>query len=100
MKKRVSIFWTPQARADVRSIRDFIARDAPKTANAFVRRLRLSVNRLRTFPLGGEAVPEFRDPSIREIFFGSYRIIYHASDDQIQILTVFHGARLLDETDQ
>jgi toxin ParE1/3/4 len=99
MKKRISIIWTPQAREDVRSIRTFIARDAPKTATAFVRRLRRSVNRLRTFPRGGEVVPEIGNADIREIFFGMYRIIYHLSNDHIEILTVYHGARLLDGTD-
>jgi addiction module RelE/StbE family toxin len=99
MKNRIRIVWTPQSREDVRALRAFIARDAPKTAAAFVRRLRLSVNRLRTFPRGGQVVPETNDTDIREIIFGTYRIIYHVSGNQIEILTVYHAARLLDETD-
>jgi plasmid stabilization system protein ParE len=39
---------------------------------------------------------ELDEPSIREILFGSYRIIYRAKTDIVEILTVYHGARLLD----
>ena len=36
---------------------------------------------------------------LREIIQGDYRIIYRADDARADILTVYHGARLLDETD-
>ena len=49
----VRIFWTRQSREDLRGIRAFIARDAPATAAAFVRRLRGSVDRLREFQAAG-----------------------------------------------
>ena len=47
------IFWTRQAREDLREVRAFIARDAPAAASAFVRRLRQCVERLRMFPCSG-----------------------------------------------
>lgn len=97
MKSR-KIIWTPQSQTDLRDIRDFIARDAPITAVAFVRRLQGSVSRLRQHPESGEVVGEIGNPNIREIFHGSYRIIYRLYPDRIHILTVFHGARRLDET--
>ncbi|MBM2817397.1 MAG: hypothetical protein HW421_4159, partial [Ignavibacteria bacterium] len=30
------------------------------------------------------------------IFFGNYRIIYRIKDELVEILTVYHSARLLD----
>ncbi len=39
------IYWTQQARDDLRTIRAHIARDAPITASAYIRRLRVSVGR-------------------------------------------------------
>ena len=98
MKSR-KIIWTPQSQEDLREVRNFIARDAPITASAFIRRLRSSVNRLREFPESGQIVREISNPRIREVFHGSYRIIYRIDLEQINILTVFHGARLLDEMD-
>src|SRR3954453_14522694 len=97
MKSR-KIIWTPQSQDDLREVGNFIARDAPITASSFIRRLRLSVNRLREFPDSGQIVPEIGKPKIREVFHGSYRIIYRIDLDRIFILTVFHGARLLDDT--
>ncbi len=93
------IYWTRQAREDLRGIRAFIAKDAPATASAFVRRLRESVERLRTFPHSGQIVPELGRDDIREIIRGSYRIIYRVRSSRADILAVYHGAQLLDETE-
>jgi plasmid stabilization system protein ParE len=41
--KPLKIIWTPQSQDDLRKIRDFIARDAPITAEAFIRRLKMAV---------------------------------------------------------
>jgi len=39
---------------------------------------------------------ELNNPEIREILFGSYRIVYRVKDELVEILTIYHGARLLD----
>ena len=93
------IFWTRQAREDLREIRAFIARDAPVTASTFVRRLRESVDRLREFPESGQIVPELGREQLRQILRGNYRIIYRVSRNRIDLLAVYHSARLLDETE-
>ena len=86
------------AQNDLREIRRFIARDAPETATAYIRRLRSSVSRLKSFPDSGAVVREAGDPNFREIYFGQYRIIYMVGKARIEVLTVFHSARLLDES--
>ena len=93
------IVWTRQAREDLREIRAFIARDAPATAAAFVRRLRESVERLRSFPCSGQVVPELGRDEIREVLRGSYRLIYRALPTRVEVLALYHSARLLDETE-
>ncbi len=93
------IYWTRQSREDLRAIRDFIARDAPKTASAYVRRLRRSVERLRIFPLSGQVVAELGREEIREVLQGNYRLIYRVRGRRVDILTVFHGVRLLTDSD-
>ena len=95
----IRIFWTRQAREDLREVRAFIARDAPATASAFVRRLRESVDRLRKFPQSGQVVPELGREEIREILRGNYRIIHRVAQNRIDILAVYHSARLLEETE-
>ena len=93
------IVWTRQAREDLREIRAFIARDAPATASIFVRRLRHSVERLRMLPLSGHVVPELGREDMRELLKGNYRVIYRAAEHRVEILTIYHSARLLDESD-
>lgn len=44
----------------------------------------------------GRIVPEFEDPSIREIFAYSYRVIYQVDPTQVSIAAIVHGKRLLD----
>jgi plasmid stabilization system protein ParE len=44
----------------------------------------------------GRIVPELGIENIREIIVGSYRVIYRVRHEDVQVLTVHHGARLLD----
>ena len=39
-------------------------------------------------------MPEFRDPALREVVWGNYRIVYRCRPGSVEIATVFHGARL------
>lgn len=93
------IIWTSQALDDLQAIGDFIARDAPAFAQAFVDKVFETVERLETFPGSGRIVPEVNQVSTREIILGSYRIVYLLSDDEVSILTVFHASRLLKASD-
>jgi len=95
----MKIIWSAQSQGDLREIRKFIARDSPVTATNFIRRLRSSVNQLRAFPESGRVVREAGNSKVREILFGQYRIIYECGINRVEILAVFHGARLLDETE-
>jgi plasmid stabilization system protein ParE len=54
---------------------------------------------LRDFPESGSPVEDLNDPSIRETFIGSFRLIYRYRRPIIEVLAVHHGARLLREED-
>ena len=56
------------------------------------------VSTFESFPHAGRTVPELQVENIREILHGNYRLIYRETDDSVQILTVHHGARLLDSS--
>ena len=88
--------WTPQASDDLEAITNFIAADSPHYASLFAIDVLASVKRLVTFPHSGRMVPELNDPTIREIILGNYRIVYRVRQDIVELLTVYHGARLLD----
>jgi plasmid stabilization system protein ParE len=57
-----------------------------------------ATDKLESFPRSGRIVPELGIENIREILVGSYRIIYRIRYDDVHLLTVHHGARLLDTT--
>jgi addiction module RelE/StbE family toxin len=88
--------WTPQAADDLDAIAEFIARDSPHFAGLLVADILQTVDRLVDFPESGRIVPEIGNRSIREVILGSYRIIYRLRSEAVEILTVHHGARLLD----
>lgn len=45
-------------------------------------------------PQSGRVVPEIKDPTVREVIQGSYRIVYRLIREEIHIITVHHAARL------
>jgi toxin ParE1/3/4 len=88
--------WTSQAVDDVESIADFISQDSIHYANLFVSDILGAVERLEDFPQIGRVVPELNDSCIREVILGDYRIVYRLKQEVAEVLTVFHGGRLLD----
>ena len=90
------VTWTEQALEDLDSICLFIARDAPRYAELFADRVFRATDRLERFPYSGRIVPEIGREEIREIIVQGYRVIYRVLPDAVEILTVHHGARLLE----
>jgi len=48
----------------------------------------------------GRIVPEINDPQVREHFIVSYRLIYEIKDNDLYILGVIHGKRLLESIER
>jgi len=90
----IRIIWAPQAIEDVEALRAHVARDSTHYADLVVERIIASVERLQEHPRSGRMVPELGDESIREVIRGNYRIVYRLRQDVVEIVTVFHGARL------
>ena len=92
----VELRWTQQASADLEAITTFIAMDSPHFASIFALDVLAAVERIPEFPHLGRIVPELHKPTVREIILGNYRIVYRLTEDFAEILTIWHGARLLD----
>ena len=91
----VRLNWTRQAAEDIESICEFISKDSFQYARMFAQDVINAIQRLEIFPLSGRIVPELSDNNIREIILGNYRIIYRNKPDTVEILTIYHSARLL-----
>jgi len=90
------IVWTDEAIASLSSIHEYIARDSTLYASIVCADIVQAVDRLKALPRSGRVVPELADQAYRELIEGSYRIVYRVSSGElVEILTVFHGARLL-----
>ena len=90
------IRWTNYAFLDLKDIFDYIARDSKKYAYHQTKKLQEKTKILKDNPNLGRKVPELDKDDIRELIEGNYRIIYKIlSKDQIDIISVFHSARLL-----
>ena len=88
------IVWSPLALERVEDIAQYIAEDNPDAAVKWVDGLFATVERLADFPESGRMVPEVGSHRIREVVFGTYRVIY-SNKDQINILTVRRSSQLL-----
>jgi plasmid stabilization system protein ParE len=90
----MKIVWSPLALERVEDIARYIAEDKPDAAVRWVDELFSTVERLADFPKSGRMVPEVGSPRIRELIFGTYRVIYSVKY-QVGILTVRRSSQLL-----
>lgn len=91
----IKIRWTHEALLRLFEIEDFISQDSPVRAGKFVDQLIEHTESLSDNPLSGRTVPEISNPDIRELIFRKYRIVYRIKGNNIDVLTVFEGHRLL-----
>ena len=96
----VEIWWTEQAADDLESIAEFISNDSPHYASLFCIDILAAVERLAVFPGRGRVVPEWSNPSVRELLMGNYRIIYRIERETVEVLSVYHSSRLLGGADE
>jgi toxin ParE1/3/4 len=84
---------TDAAQDDLESIGDWIARDNPVRALAFVHELRQRCASLVDSPRGYARVPRYEHLGIRRRVYRDYLIFYRIVGKVIEVLHVLHGAR-------
>ncbi|MGD0456689.1 MAG: type II toxin-antitoxin system RelE/ParE family toxin [Terriglobia bacterium] len=87
------VVWTETAWSDLEQVVAHIAKDSSHYAAAFTREARNASRSLPHFSNRGRAVPEFNNPTVREVFVGSYRLLFTVSKNAAYILGFIHGAR-------
>lgn len=87
--------WSPEAIEDIEAIASYIERDSPWYAKAVASKIVQTAEMIPAFPRIGRMVPEIGNPSIRERFSYSYRIIYRIETEEILVVAVIHGRRQL-----
>ncbi len=89
----MNVEWAGPAILDVRAIKAYISKDSEVYAERFAERIIEAAESLQSLPLRGRVVPEAKNENVRELLFGSYRIIYRAEPTRVLIMTVIHAAR-------
>ena len=89
------IRWSPDALEALEDICTLIEKDSALYASTFAAGVFDLIDTISQQPDAGRIVPEYNHPQIREFFYKSYRIVYRNKTDLIEIITIFHGARIL-----
>lgn len=89
------IVWSRVAREDLKAIVSYIRTDSPAYAKSFALRIHHRVTQLEAFPDSGRLVPEDSANTYRELIFGNYRVVYRHDAGIVTIVTIIHGARIL-----
>jgi len=89
------VHWTENAIGHLVNIYEYIAINSPTYGRRVVDSITRRSEQIAEQPLSGRKVPEYDAEDIRELIENPYRIIYRIKPDQIDVLAVIHGARLL-----
>ena len=87
----VRLTWTPEARADVERLADFLAVHDPVRAAEVELELIEAPKRLPPFPRRGRALAQYRPRDVRELAVGRYLMRYEIASGDMFVLRFFHG---------
>lgn len=93
------VIWSQSAKADLRSVHDFIAHDSRFYAKKVIQDIREKTDVLEQLPKAGKKVPELNEDHVRELSLYSYRVVYEIGDQVIFVLAVVHKRRDLKAED-
>jgi toxin ParE1/3/4 len=98
MPGKYKLRYLPVAQADLISIFDYIAKDSPNRALAFIEKLDRRIGSLEQQPLLGR-IPrhsQLREYGYRVLIIESYLVFYVIRGKEIEIHRVVQGSRSLD----
>lgn len=87
----MTIRWSPEARADVDRLADFVAAYDPARADETERELSQAPKTLLQFRRRGSRLSEFDPREIRELRVGHYLLRYELTGSEIRVLRFFHA---------
>ena len=93
---RVTIRLAETALADLDNVRNWYAEQGvPDIGERLLAKILERVNTLRDHPEKGRIVPEFAQPTLRELIHTPFRIVYRLGKSRLYIVRVWRSERLL-----
>jgi toxin ParE1/3/4 len=89
----MKVVITAAAKADLRTIRNFIATENPAPAASFTDELLDHCLRLSEMPLRYPLVPRYERWGIRRSVHGEHLIFYRVADQTVQFIHILQGAQ-------
>jgi toxin ParE1/3/4 len=82
--------------SDLENVRSWhVSQSAPEIGERLVREIVDSLAQLARFPESGRVVPEFGQPSLRELIRSPFRIVYRLDGDRVRVVRVWRSDRLM-----
>ncbi|MCL2747008.1 MAG: type II toxin-antitoxin system RelE/ParE family toxin [Coriobacteriia bacterium] len=95
-KKKTPVVIVESAAADLEDILDWYREElVPDVGVELVKKIRRRLTQLQAFPEIGREVPEFNDPTIRELIESPFRIVYRFDGEAVSIVRVWRCERLM-----
>jgi plasmid stabilization system protein ParE len=91
--RRRRVVWAKAARQALDDVIAHVARDSRTAASRVLNQALEAADTLAFLAERGRVVPEFGDPTVREIFVYSYRLLYEIRNDTVAVIGFVHGAR-------
>ena len=91
----MKLHFSPEAVADIIEYEALVSREDVRAAEKWTELIFHKADRIAEFPESGRIVPEFDRPDLREVIVRSHRLVYRIRGKAVQIVRVFHSARLL-----
>ena len=86
------VVWAQSAIDSLDSSASFVAQENPMAASELIDQVLAKAQKLSTLFDRGRRVPELRDPNVRELIIGRYRLMYEVHADAVTIVVFVPGA--------
>jgi len=95
MARKLRVVWSEKAAGDLERVCEYIANRSAYYAKVTAEKVIFLIEKAAPFPSSGRIVPEYGREDLRERIHKSYRKVYRVREDSIEIVTIFHAARLI-----
>jgi plasmid stabilization system protein ParE len=98
---KVALRFAASALADLEELRAwYTERGVPEVGERPLREIVASIEALADHPDLGRIVPEFDQPSLRELIRPPFRIVYRRDPKHVRIVRIWRSERLLEVPDE
>jgi toxin ParE1/3/4 len=89
----MKVVWSESAFVELQGLHGYL--ENRRAAVRLIQAIHHRVDLLALFPLSGRMVPEYENPTVREVVVGAFRVLYRVSKRCIEVIRVVDAHRPL-----